>query len=232
MPLPIDPWKVALEQLSGHNQSLRAPDGVDRGYALPPASLFVNTQNQSIAATLFRNWLKLRRVFIYRLSSSARRFSKKQWRQMLSPDEAKEARLDTRTGQHRLGMHNLLKEMVEETSIRLQFNDLASAPVEWEGQKLDGCQVPAEPIAKGILWELSELNFRQDFVMLDCHVDDSGMSKDNRSLALEACWDGTRDLAPLSLKFLAVQPPFLFACPSLLVLYHVIPHKIVSSQPG
>ncbi|KAK7446676.1 hypothetical protein VKT23_014371 [Stygiomarasmius scandens] len=198
MPSPIDSWKVALEHFSGYNQSLRAPGGINRGYALPPADLFVNTGNRLLAATLFCNWLKLRQVFIYHLSSGVHRFSKKQWRQMLSIGEAKETRSDTRAGQHRLNMQNLLKDMMGETSVRLQFNDLASASVDWNGQTLDASEVPVQNIAKEILWELSELNFRQDLVALDHHLDDSGMSNDKHSLILEACWNGTRDFAHIS----------------------------------
>ncbi|KAF5341449.1 hypothetical protein D9758_014733 [Tetrapyrgos nigripes] len=190
MPQSIDNWRIALEELATHNQSLAAPEGVNRGYALPPADLFVTTGNPSTAATLFRNYLKLKDIFIYRLSYSSKRYSKKQWRQLLTIDEEQEIRSDTRTGKQRLEMQTPLKSMVSRNTV--QFDQLSSVPVTWRGETIDGIQVPPT-IAKEIIWELYELNFRQDLVALDAQLDESNMSLPERQNLLGRCWIGARE---------------------------------------
>ncbi|KAF5314223.1 hypothetical protein D9758_019030 [Tetrapyrgos nigripes] len=190
MPQSIDNWRIALEELATHNQSLAAPEGVNRGYALPPADLFVTTGNPSTAATLFRNYLKLKDIFIYRLSYSSKRYSKKQWRQLLTIDKEQEIRADTRTGKQRLEMQTLLKSMVSRNTV--QFDQLSSVPVTWRGETIDGIQVPPT-IAKEIIWELYELNFQQDLVALDAQLDKSNMSLPERQNLLDRCWIGARE---------------------------------------
>jgi hypothetical protein len=196
MPPAIEAWKASLEHLSGHNQSLPAPEGADRGYALPPPDLFVHTGNETVAITLFRNWLKLRNIFIYRLSSSLDRFSKKRWRQMLTFDDEKDIRSDTRTGQQRLETQKVLKEIMGKSEFRPE--KFSSAPATWRGKTVDGTRLPPQNIAQEILWELYELNYRQDLVVLDDRMDESGLSTRGRSAVLEACWIGSRDHAELS----------------------------------
>ncbi|KAG7086689.1 hypothetical protein E1B28_002627 [Marasmius oreades] len=196
VPLAIEAWKASLEHLSGHNQSLPAPEGANRGYALPPPDLFITSGNETVTVTLFRNWLKLRNIFIYRLSSSLDRFSKKQWRQMLTFDDDKDIRSDTRTGQQRLEMQKVLKDIMGKAEFRPER--FSSAPVIWRGGTVDRTKLPPQKIAQEILWELYELNFCQDLVALDDRMDESGMSTRDRSTVLEACWIGSRDYAELS----------------------------------
>ncbi|KAG7093912.1 hypothetical protein E1B28_007548 [Marasmius oreades] len=196
MPSSIEAWKVSLEDMSGHNQSLPAPDGVSRGYALPPPDMFITTGNELTVIILFRNWLKLRKIFVYRLSSSGDRFSKKQWRQMLTLDEGKEIRADTRTGQQKLETQKLLQEIMGKCVFEIK--NFASALVKWRNHALDGTKMPPKEVAREILWELYELNFRQDLVALDDQLDESGMSRTDRCAVVEACWIGMRDHADLA----------------------------------
>ncbi|KAG7097807.1 hypothetical protein E1B28_005126 [Marasmius oreades] len=160
--------------------SLPAPEGANRGYALPPPDLFITSGNETVTVTLFRNWLKLRNIFIYRLSSSLDRFSKKQWRQMLTFDDDKDIHSDTRTGQQRLEMQKVLKDIMGKAEFRPER--FSSAPVIWRGGTVDGTKLPPQKIAQEILWELYKLNFRQDLAALDDRMDESGMSKANRGL--------------------------------------------------
>ncbi|THU90378.1 hypothetical protein K435DRAFT_622991, partial [Dendrothele bispora CBS 962.96] len=180
--------KTALENLAGHNQSLAAPEGVNRGYALPPADMLVTTGNQLIAATLFCNYVKLKDIFLYRLSYSSERYSKKQWRQLLTLDEAQEHRSDTRAGKQKQEMQNLLRSMVRKNVI--EFDKISSTPVTWRGQPIEASQIPSTQVAQEIIWELYELNFRQDLVALDAHLDESNMSSRQREILLDRCWVG------------------------------------------
>ncbi|KAJ3831040.1 hypothetical protein F5878DRAFT_495093, partial [Lentinula raphanica] len=47
-------------------------------------------------------------------------------------------------------------------------------------------------IASQIIWELTELSFRQDLITLDRRLDTSGLSVTQRNALLDACWVGSR----------------------------------------
>ncbi|KAF9258454.1 hypothetical protein L218DRAFT_838950, partial [Marasmius fiardii PR-910] len=176
----------ALEGLSGHSQALRALNSANRGYTLPPPDLFINTGNESIAITLYRNWAKLRKIFIYHLSRSANCYSKKQWREFLMLDDEKKVRTDTQTGQQRIETQNILKDILGTSQFCV--DTYGSAPVSYRDIELDTYQMPPQEVVREMLWELYELNFRQDLVALDNRLDESGMNLSTRSTALDACW--------------------------------------------
>ena len=194
MPQAIQIWRDALERHAGHNQNLAAPKEVNCGFALPPADMFITTANKSTAATLFGNWLKLREIFIYRLSCSPDRYSKKEWWVLLTLDQGEEGRSDTRTGKRRLEMKDLLNSILKNSLIRLEA--LEKAPVIWRGQTVIGSR-PPDHLAKEIIWELYELNFRQDLVNLDSQLDESNMARFERQGLLDKCWIRTREYADL-----------------------------------
>ncbi|KAK7029038.1 hypothetical protein VNI00_014748 [Paramarasmius palmivorus] len=197
MPPCIESWRSALAHLAHHDQSLPPPDGVNRGFVLPPAEMFITTGNPTTATALFRNWLKLREVLIYRLSATMDRYTKKQWRDMLTFDEGNEMRPETRTGKRRLGALSFLKAMMNSTPLDVRIEDLPSAPIFWRSRRLDCDRLPSADTAKEILWELQELNFRQDLAELDRHLDGSGMVSLQRNVLLDGCWTGTRDYVNL-----------------------------------
>ncbi|KAK7046048.1 hypothetical protein VNI00_007043 [Paramarasmius palmivorus] len=197
-PASIDAWRDALARLSDYNQSLPPPDGINRGYVLPPPEMFVTTSNPSTATALFRNWLRLRQVLIYRLSVTSDRYSKKQWRDMLTFDEVTQMRPETRTGQRRLEAMDQLKAMVDATPLKFRVEDIPSTPVFWRGRRLEPSRIPPPVYAKEILWELNELNFRQDLVVLDHHLNRSRMDIIQRTALLDACWTGSRDFADIA----------------------------------
>ncbi|KAF9255359.1 hypothetical protein L218DRAFT_845683, partial [Marasmius fiardii PR-910] len=180
--------KAALEGLSGHSQALRALNSTNSGYTLPPPDLFINTGNENIATALYRNWAKLRKIFIYRLLRSSDHYSKKQWRQFLMLDDEKKVRTDTQTGQRRIETQKILKDILGTSQFHVDTH--RSAPVSYRDNVLDRLKMPPPEVIWEMLWELYELNFRQDLVALDNHLDESGMNPSARCTALDTCWFG------------------------------------------
>jgi hypothetical protein len=60
----------------------------------------------------------------------------------------------------------------------------------WRGEFVSSAEVPPQDIAREILWELCELNFRTDFIALDRVLDQSKMREVDRRQLLEKCWEG------------------------------------------
>ncbi|EEB98609.1 hypothetical protein MPER_01854, partial [Moniliophthora perniciosa FA553] len=193
MRLGIPACQSALAVLSGYNQSLEAPEGVDRGFYLPPPRVLVIPESESKRAKYFAGWLKLREVFLYRLSvPDIRGLTNKQWRALLDVSDGNNKIFNnqSRSGQQHSEMQTLLKEVLGGSRMRLKWEDLAEAPVMWKGQTLDQKVVPPVACALEIVWELHEVNFRHELIALDTRLDKSSMLEDRAYHLLDACWSG------------------------------------------
>ncbi|KAK1224724.1 hypothetical protein PQX77_012356 [Marasmius sp. AFHP31] len=177
MPSSVSAWKSALEALSAHDNSVRTPDGVGGGYSLPPPQLFINPQRDETKATLICNWLKLRQVLLYRLSVESRRLSNKEWRALLMDASPGTSPSDPKRVLRFEEMGEVLQDFIN-------------------GQELEEGKLPAPQIVREIMHELFELNFRQELVILDAQLDESGMSTYNQQCLLDVCWVGSADCLP------------------------------------
>ncbi|KAJ8094360.1 hypothetical protein PM082_010794 [Marasmius tenuissimus] len=196
MPSGVSAWKTALEALSAHDNSLRAPDGVSGGYPLPPPWLFINPQRDDMKATLICNWLKLRQVLLYRLSVESRRLSNKQWRALLMIAGPGTRPSDPKRVLRSKEMGEVLQDFIAKSGLSLKPDNLDTMRPSWNGQELEEGKLPPAQIVREIMHELFELSFRQELVVLDAQLDTSGMSMFNRQRLLDACWVGSADRVP------------------------------------
>ncbi|KAK1233985.1 hypothetical protein PQX77_002825 [Marasmius sp. AFHP31] len=199
MPRAVPAWQAALSALSDHNQSLPAANGFNGGYVLPPSRLLSNPQNDMTRGRLFCNWLKLRHLLIYCLSTRSRRLSNKQWRCLLEVGGSGSTNINdtTKSGKQFGAMRSLLQDLLDQSSLVLRLENLLKSKVEWNREQLEDGAVPEVRVAEEILWELNELNFRQELLVLDTQLDESRMSTFDRQRVLDGCWRGTAEYAML-----------------------------------
>ncbi|KAK1217024.1 hypothetical protein PQX77_020330 [Marasmius sp. AFHP31] len=195
LPPSVPAWSDALRSLSHHDITTPPPPGHDRGYWLPPARLFVSPERDDIKLALLRNWLKVREVLIFRTTTGASRLSAKDWRSLLniSGGDTKQVS-ETRSGKRHESMVALLKDFLTENSLSLKYDELPRLAAKWKGAEVSLEKLPETRIVQEILWEVTELNFRQELVALDGALDESGLGKWERQNLLDGCWkDGRAD---------------------------------------
>ncbi|KAJ3834206.1 hypothetical protein F5878DRAFT_495698, partial [Lentinula raphanica] len=189
----VSAWSQALALHSTFNQSLRRSE--ESGYYLPPPRLLDGPENTSTRAFYYRAWLKIRPVILKNLSQKPKCLSAKRWRCLLdvvgghsSEQNPGKAKNDV----YRVEMRSLLNTLVAQNSPdSFSLDDLEPRIEEFHGKCVD-CrnEPPPREIASQIIWELTELSFRQDLVVLDRRLDTSGLSLTQRNALLDACWSG------------------------------------------
>ncbi|KAK7033982.1 hypothetical protein VNI00_012609 [Paramarasmius palmivorus] len=167
----IPSWKQAMAELASYNQSLEAPDTLGCGFVVPPPRALIIPQSEAKRAKYFAGWLKLREVH-----GSEKEYNTQSW-----------------SGRHHSDMQALLKEVLNGSRLSLKWEGLTSAVVTWKGRELDSESVPQNAVALEIIWELHELNFRHELILLDSLLDRSQMSRIERMEKLNACWNGSAD---------------------------------------
>ncbi|KAK1217152.1 hypothetical protein PQX77_020194, partial [Marasmius sp. AFHP31] len=214
LPSSVPAWSDALRTLSHHDLTTPPPPGHDRGYWLPPARLFVTPERDDIKLALLRNWRKVREVLIFRTTTGVSRLSAKDWRSLLniSGGDTKQVS-ETRSGkQHK--------------SMLLKYDELPRLEAKWKGAEISPEELPETRTIQEILWEVTELNFRQELVALDGALDESGLGKWERQNMLDGCWkDGRADwvngLEGLGSQTLEARLPYLTRL-----------HRIISTWRG
>ncbi|KAJ3709914.1 hypothetical protein C8R42DRAFT_561053, partial [Lentinula raphanica] len=131
--------------------------------------LFISPSN-TFRTSLFMMWLRIRPLFLWRLSlpNRGKFYTNKEWRKMLyAMDENQSA-----NSKGRAEIPLELKEVVKDSQqYGIDFDDsnIASAPALWKGAPVlvlnNG--MPEPDVVKAAVWELYEINFRLEFIMLD-----------------------------------------------------------------
>ncbi|KAK1223239.1 hypothetical protein PQX77_013884 [Marasmius sp. AFHP31] len=93
-------------------------------------------------------------------------------------------------------MGEVLQDFIVKSGLSLKPDNLDAIRPSWNGQELEEGKLPAPQIVREIMHELFELNFRQELVVLDAQLDESGMSTYDRQCLLDACWVGSADCLP------------------------------------
>ncbi|KAJ8074360.1 hypothetical protein PM082_009976 [Marasmius tenuissimus] len=193
LPPSVSAWSDALRTLSHHDLTIPPPPGHDRGYWVPPARLFVTPDRDESKLTLLRNWLRLREVIIFRATTGASRLSVKDWRSLLTISGGDSKKVsDTRSGKRHDSMRTLLKDFLTENSLSLKYDELPGIAAKWRGVEISDEKLPGTTVVQEILWELTELSFRQELVALDGELDTSDVGKWERQNLLDGCWKGGR----------------------------------------
>ncbi|KAJ3969710.1 hypothetical protein EV361DRAFT_951219 [Lentinula raphanica] len=198
MPPAISAWARALEYHSTYNQSLRRPETLESGYFLPPPRLLDGPANPSTRAFYYRSWLKIRPFILQSLDGLTKpvNLSAKQWRCLLDVvgGHAPSTSTQTKNAILRNEMCIVVETLITQSSSHsLNLDDPTPQIEEFAGQPVD-CknEPPPKKIASQIIWEISELSFRQELVALDRQLDKSRLSLAERDALLDACWVGSR----------------------------------------
>ncbi|THU79831.1 hypothetical protein K435DRAFT_875016 [Dendrothele bispora CBS 962.96] len=139
-PNPFNPaivpvWSEAQAELALLSTTLPASE---LGYFLPDPDMIISSPNDKTKRRLVYSWLKLRELFIFRLSSRQARsvstlLHNQQWQHLLAVAAGIKYSAETESGRKHEEMRQLLAGYVDETwsGIQLKLENLSSAPVAW-----------------------------------------------------------------------------------------------------
>ncbi|KAK1234577.1 hypothetical protein PQX77_002219 [Marasmius sp. AFHP31] len=226
LPSVVPAWSDALHSLAHHDLTIPPPPGHNRGYWLPPPRLFVSPADNKTKALLICNWLKVRRVTIYRVSIEAPCLSYKQWRSYMNISGSNDSQVSqTSTGKRHESMQALLNDFLRSHHLSLRYNELRGVSASWKDNEITDTVLPPRRVVQEILWELFELGFRQELLALDSQLDQSSMETWERQNILDSCWTGRGDVVDghegLGSATLAVRIPCLRAL-----------HRVMSTWKG
>ncbi|KAJ3966182.1 hypothetical protein EV361DRAFT_936342 [Lentinula raphanica] len=198
----VPAWIRALTLQSSYNEALRPSDMVESGYFLPPPRLMDGPKNVVTRAFYYRSWLKIRPLMLQTLTGLTMpvKLSAKRWHCLLDvvgghPVDTGDSER-TKNSVYRAEMRPLLRTLITKVDPRpydIDMNNSVPQIEEFNSQPVDcRMQPPPAHIASQILWEISEISFRQELVALDRQLDDSGLSLRQRDTMLDACWVGSR----------------------------------------
>ncbi len=189
MPFCLDAWRDALRAVDDKKERLYFSGKLnenDGRYAFPEPGIFCSGDNEPRRNKFLTVWEILRPVIINRMSSdlgSVRLLSNEQWHILLA---GREGNSSTKRGSARVSINELLSP--DAADVGVELSEIQSAkPREY-----------SIPEARNVLWELSELSFRFDLIMLD-----------RKALAARRLENNARNallLSPLS------REPLILAC--------------------
>ncbi|KAJ3773183.1 hypothetical protein FB446DRAFT_642123, partial [Lentinula raphanica] len=161
-------------------------------------ALFVSPDN-TFRTSFFMMWLRVRPVFLWRLSlpTGTKFYSNKDWRKMLeSADGRKLSSLKGRTE-----MLQELKDVVADSrqyGIEIDVDNIATATAFWRGAPVIVLNngMPESDVVVAAIWELYEINFRMELLILDRKLipeparDDERDEWMERETVINQCWPG------------------------------------------
>jgi len=164
----------------------------DLGYVFPEPALFVSTQSSIRQDVYFHGWLKYRDVLLYRLSSdfNAAPMPNIVWRKLLAfeLDNSKDKRdigasKRTRAAKQRDLVNDFLQDCLEAPGVL--FSETEVGQLSWNGKVVENV---SNLEREEILWELAELNFRFELLVLDSCA--SSNVDDDRYKLVGECFPG------------------------------------------
>ncbi|KAL0573802.1 hypothetical protein V5O48_008147 [Marasmius crinis-equi] len=181
-PPSLSQWSRASAAAGdGFDPNTPCPTGRDNGYALPDPGVIVGTGNEDTRTAFFTTWLRLRAVLLYRLlSPKFRPMRTKHWRGVLGVG-IHGLKADTRAAERRLEQQRMLQECLNAGGMQgsVDLSKLDSTPVQWRELSLDQSVHPPLPVAREIICELYEINFRYELISLDrfCYQTDASVAE-------------------------------------------------------
>ncbi|KAJ7464944.1 hypothetical protein B0H11DRAFT_2050317 [Mycena galericulata] len=197
MPDYIPAWKKALASVNTHRPiHSRSPE--DRKYMFPDIALFCTAASDDRKARYFTMWTYLRDALIYRVFGptaashpSAVPLSSQDWRDLLNGGILKldaEPQAVSKRGKPKvtknrsklLSLDRILGPCLDHAGVSL---DLSSQPIDMA--------LPTTDHARAQLWEISELNFRLEFIALDRRLHITRLNiRESREQLIYSCFPG------------------------------------------
>ncbi|THU82091.1 hypothetical protein K435DRAFT_872672 [Dendrothele bispora CBS 962.96] len=170
-PPAVSAWGTALSELSPFHD-VRVPEKL--GTYLPLPESLLSSNSEQTQAYLIATWIKLRPLFLWLLSnagSNPLNLKGHQWRSILDLGHGLQYNegSGTATSQKHKEMEKLLRQHLADRRhcVDLTLETIPTADVEWRGEALSQDRLPRPEVAREILWELYEINFRMELLMLD-----------------------------------------------------------------
>ncbi|KAG6875823.1 hypothetical protein C0992_002164, partial [Termitomyces sp. T32_za158] len=210
LPPSIPAWRDALLQIDQSKPNFADSDvlGSDFGYAFPEPASFIAFEKRERRNVALCSWLRYRNAFIYRLLSEqfeGRPMSGKAWRDILSLDwlerPSSTDKQPCKTDSEKISKNSSrLQRLTDflESCLRtdgLTLNEIERGRESWNGKPFAALE---DKDLEEILWELAELNFRQEFLALDLRI--HGSDPDFiRQRRISGCFPG-QQLLPIPLS--------------------------------
>ncbi|KAJ7033329.1 hypothetical protein C8F04DRAFT_1261141 [Mycena alexandri] len=195
MPDYIPSWKNALASVNTHRPTHpRSAD--DSNYLFPDIAIFCTASSDDRKARYFTVWKHLRGALIHRVFSGTRAsqfpgvpLRPQDWRDVLNGDmfkknvEHHELKKPTRNRTKILNLEKILAPCLADAGVSLE---LENGPIDMA--------LPTADEARAMLWEISELNFRLEFIALDRRVHVARTSgSESREHLIYLCFPGRTD---------------------------------------
>ncbi|THU92862.1 hypothetical protein K435DRAFT_862048 [Dendrothele bispora CBS 962.96] len=191
-PPVVSAWASAQVELSELSHTLPEPK---LGYYLPEPEMLISSVNDATKSRLVCSWIRIRDIFLYRLSnpsSEPRLLRNQQWRHILELGAGLKYSATSKSAQKVTNeMHELLMNYLDDSQrgVKVQVESLASAPVLWRGSALEHGEIPSTELVKEVLWELYEISFHLELMTLDRQLLPE-LDWNERQLVLNRCWPG------------------------------------------
>ncbi|THU86473.1 hypothetical protein K435DRAFT_868264 [Dendrothele bispora CBS 962.96] len=225
-PPAVPAWSSALSELSPFHD-VRVPEKL--GTYLPLPESLLSSNSEQTQAYLIATWIKLRPLFLWLLSnagSNPLNLKGHQWRSILDLGHGLQYNKGsgTATSQKHKEMEKLLRQHLADRRHRvdLTLETIPTADVNWRDEALSQDRLPRPEVAREILWELYEINFRMELMTLDRTLlpqTEWGL----RQNELSDCWLGLPFHVNLDNGSSGLgSPSFLQRLPYTRALYYVV----------
>ncbi|KAL0569414.1 hypothetical protein V5O48_012549 [Marasmius crinis-equi] len=196
-PFTPDVPHVWVQALGSIDKSRRPPkaDVTNGGYVFPDPGMVLFSPPEKMTRVLSA-WLRLRDVLIFRvtmapcLASGA--WSPQQWRLLLAVSDSHPSKSGTYMAQQRQVVKDLLGECL--THYNLTHEPIQHSYFTWRNKRYPLKELANAAIAREIVYELFELNFRSEFDALDQKLrkpNSPTSHPTSASATVQSCFPGT-----------------------------------------
>ncbi|PBK68380.1 hypothetical protein ARMSODRAFT_976187 [Armillaria solidipes] len=166
LPEMSTPWKGALLTVDADKTRLEVPAPP---FAFPRPDLFVTISDSAKRMSTLRTWLRLRPGHLAMQTSSytPAKLSHQMWRTILTYDWVGKSGVEDRVRGKETNRRELAANFMAGCIDEMSVQEEGCTEVVWQGKSMPDLK---EEDVHEILWELSELAFRMEFLSLDKHL--------------------------------------------------------------
>ncbi|KAJ3521313.1 hypothetical protein NMY22_g12366 [Coprinellus aureogranulatus] len=174
-PSIIPSWLRAFNSIDKHLFPANLPS--DRGYAFANPSLVFDAERESVKTDMVYRWLQVRDVMIFRVGPAVPTnlrgpVSSRTWRRALQLQPSDIQAIRQNQSQSRSATEKQEGLAFLESAIQAagdEVDTLLLRPAMWRGTPYASPSALDETVLKEVIFELSELNFRNELLALDRH---------------------------------------------------------------
>jgi hypothetical protein len=240
IPPSIPAWSAALLEVdTDPGNRVAGYSNFPNGLAFPDPALFVGVQTETKQALYFANWLIHRSALLFRTTmpnSTSKPIGNQLWRTLLNiPLGGASIGTDSQSAETKSVKRTHIIKLILSNCINgedgVSINENSNNLIAWRGMEIIPGNAPPANIAREILWELCELNFRSELVALDhrAHVSppmtSSSMFEERESMIGGCLFGGDSALLAVRIEDVntgLAEPLWSRRCKYLLGLYRIM----------